>query len=137
MKMKAGLWIDHKKAVIVFVDDKSEKKVVLKSNLEKIVGLSSNKGPFASFGRRDFPKYDIVSRDFTGHLNNYYDMVSSQLKKAAGILIFGPGQPKNELVKRMGKNKISGLIKKKETAGKMTDAQIAAKVRRFFFRRAV
>lgn len=35
MKRKAGLWIDHRKAVIVFLSGREEEIKVIKSNVEK------------------------------------------------------------------------------------------------------
>ena len=38
MKTAAGLWIDHRKAVIVFVSDEREKTMEIRSNVEKQPG---------------------------------------------------------------------------------------------------
>jgi hypothetical protein len=45
------------------------------------------------------------------------------------MLIFGPGEAKGELKKRLKKANLSGRIVGMETVDKMTDHQIAAKVR--------
>ncbi|MGB2630260.1 MAG: hypothetical protein WBD17_03385, partial [Candidatus Omnitrophota bacterium] len=68
----------------------------------------------------------------TGHLNIYYDAVISCIRDAEAILIFGPGEAKGELKKRIVKNKLCNRIVGIETIDKMTDRQIAAKVRRYF-----
>ena len=47
-------------------------------------------------------------------------------------LIFGPGEAKGELKKRLKKSKLDGRIARVETVDKMTDRQIAAKVREYF-----
>jgi hypothetical protein len=57
--------------------------------------------------------------------------VISHLRNAEVILIFGPGEAKGELVKRIERNKLSGRIGGVETADKMTVPQIAAKVRKY------
>lgn len=49
-----------------------------------------------------------------------------------GILMFGSGEAKGELKKRLERNDLDGLIVGIETADKMTDRQIAAKVRQHF-----
>ncbi|MGZ3495417.1 MAG: hypothetical protein ACXWM6_13620, partial [Thermodesulfobacteriota bacterium] len=51
---------------------------------------------------------------------------------AESILIFGPGEAKGELKKRLVRNKLGGRIVGIETIDRMTDRQIAAKVRRYF-----
>ena len=48
------------------------------------------------------------------------------------ILIFGPGEAKGELKKRLEGDKLGGRIVSIETVDKMTDRQIAAKVRQHF-----
>ena len=132
MKMMAGLWVDHKKAVIVFVDGKSEKKVIVISNLEKKIQISGALKDFKKYGRRDFSRRDMESRDITVHVIAYFDKVISFLRGAKSVLILGPGELKKELVKRIKKSSFPGAIARVETADKMTDGQIAARVRRYF-----
>jgi hypothetical protein len=67
-----------------------------------------------------------------GQLNTYYDEVISFVRDAEAILLFGPGEAKGELKKRFERNKLGGLIEAVETVDKMTDRQIAAKVREYF-----
>jgi hypothetical protein len=47
-------------------------------------------------------------------------------------LLFGPGEAKGELKKRLERKKMGGRIAAVETVDKMTDGQIAAKVRKHF-----
>ena len=54
------------------------------------------------------------------------------IRDAESILIFGPGEAKGELKKRLQRNKLGGCIIAIETIDRMTDRQIAAKVRRYF-----
>jgi hypothetical protein len=53
---------------------------------------------------------------------------------AESILLFGPGEAKGELRKRLERDKLGGRIVAVETVDKMTDRQIAAKVRGYFSR---
>jgi hypothetical protein len=71
-------------------------------------------------------------RQFTGHLNKYYDQVLLSLRDAESILIFGPGEAKVELEKRLESEGLKGRVVSIETADKLTDRQIAAKVRHHF-----
>jgi hypothetical protein len=54
------------------------------------------------------------------------------MRDAESILIFGPGEAKGELRKRLERNNLGGRIVAIETVDKMTDRQIAAKVRQHF-----
>jgi hypothetical protein len=130
--MKAGLWIDHRKADIVIVTDKGEETRLIISKIEKQPrrsGDSPLKGPYEPI---EVPADDSLQRTLTGHLNIYYDAVIASIRDAESILIFGPGEAKGELEGRLKKNGLGGRIIGVETADKMTDRQIAAKVRRIF-----
>jgi len=58
--------------------------------------------------------------------------VIASIRDAESILIFGPGEAKGELKKRLEGDKLGGRIVSIETVDKMTDRQIAAKVRQHF-----
>jgi len=132
MKKAAGLWIDHRKAVIVVVTDQGEETRLIISKAEKQLrrsGDSPMKGPYES---QQVPASDSRQKTFTGHLNIYYDAVIACVRDAESILIFGPGEAKGELKERLERNYFGGRIIGIETVDKMTDRQIAAKVRQHF-----
>ena len=126
MKNVAGMWIDHRKAVIVIVSDKGEETKQIESGMEKHVRFSGGSRSEQGGGE------DQQDRQFTGHLNTYYDEVIAHLRDAESILIFGPGEAKGELEKRLASKGLSGRVVGIETVDKMTDRQIAAKVRQHF-----
>jgi stalled ribosome rescue protein Dom34 len=128
MKKIAGLWIDHRKVVIVIVSDKGEETKQIESGMEKHVRFSG--GSRAEEGKAD----DQRDRQFTGHLNTYYDEVIAHIGDAESILIFGPGEAKGELEKRLANKGLGGRIVGIETVDKMTARQIAAKVRQRFLK---
>jgi len=80
------------------------------------------------------PADDSRERKFTGHLNIYYYAVIACIRDAESILIFGPGEAKGELKKRLERDKLGGRIVGIETVDKMTDHQIAVKVRQYFIK---
>ncbi|RJR42837.1 MAG: hypothetical protein C4567_06680 [Deltaproteobacteria bacterium] len=132
MRTKVGLWIDHRKAIIVACTDKGEEIGLLISKVEKQLrrsGDSPLKGPYES---QQVPADDSRQRTFTGHLKIYYDAVIASIRDAESILIFGPGEAKDELKQSLEKNNLGGRIVGIETVDKMTDRQIAAKVRKYF-----
>jgi hypothetical protein len=91
MNDKVGIWIDHKKAVIVFT---SMDGVTAKT-------LESEVGPHARYsGRAGYPTSDDpqdgrgekkYEERYGQHLDRYYDGVISQLGQPEALLIFGPG----------------------------------------------
>ena len=125
MKSEIGLWIDHRQAVIVVVTDAGEETKHIISNMEKHVR-------FASGSSEDGSQEDVRDRQFENHLNSYYDEVVAAIRDADAIQIFGPGEAKGELEKRLDHEGLTGRIVAVETVDKMTDRQIAAKVREHF-----
>ncbi len=127
MKNKVGLWIDHKKAVIVSVTGTGEDTKLIYSNIEEQRIEEQGR----QNGRSD-PSDDIRLRVLTEHLNSYYEKVISCLRDAESIFLFGPGEAKGELEKRIEKENLGGHNVGVETADKMTDPQIVAKVKEHF-----
>lgn len=122
MKPGVGLWIDHRKAVIVFVAGRDTETKVISANIEnhhRQSGVSK-------------PADDIRQRELTGQLNLFYDEVVSCIRDAESILILGPGEAKGELRKRLEKDNLSRRIVGIKTSDKMTDKQIVAVVRGHF-----
>jgi stalled ribosome rescue protein Dom34 len=126
MKREVGLWIDHKRAVIFSLSDEGAEIKRISSELNQQIRLPSGSQKKSAEVQKD--------NRFTGHLNSYYDEVISYIRNAESILIFGPGEAKNELKKKLGIEKLQENIVGMETADKLTDNQIVAKVRRHFLK---
>ncbi len=126
MKKQAGLWIDHRKAVIVIVTEAGEEVKEITSHMEKHVRFTRGTGS------EDGSTEDVRDRQFGDHLNKYYDRVVAVIRGADSIQLFGPGEAKGELNKRLEHAGLKGHVLAIETVDKMTDRQIAAKVREHF-----
>jgi len=131
MKTAAGLWIDHREAIIVMLSAKKPETLRIKSNVEKQLRRAGEPAE-GSFPAQAVPRDDSREREYQGDLARYYDEVLSHLRAADEILIFGPGEAKAELRKRMGKEKGNSRILAVETVDKMTEPQIVAHVREHF-----
>ena len=132
MKTIAGLWIDHRKAVIAIVSPEGEQTLEIESNVEKQPGRFAGVRSTTPYEAQQVPADDRREQEFTGTLHAYYDNVIAAIRDAESILIFGPGEAKGELKKRLEHAKLGKHIIAIETADKMTDGQIAAKVREYF-----
>ena len=137
MKTVAGLWIDHREAVIVILSDKGQETRRVKSHVEKQLRRAGRSPSQASFEAKMMPADVSRERAYSGHLANYYDEVISCLLPAKAILLFGPGEAKGELRKRLQRNKLDVRITAFETSDKMTERQISQKVRRHYLPSAV
>ena len=132
MTTKAGIWIDHRKAVIVTISPEGEHTTLIASNVEKHPersGDSPLKGPYEA---RQVPADDSRQRALTGELNIFYDAVIAAIRDYGSLLIFGPGEAKVELHKRLLYMKLGARVVAVETEDKMTDRQVMAKVRTHF-----
>ena len=127
MNKQAGLWIDHREAVIVLLTDKDERITHIKSDAEKQVR-------FPGGSRKDgLQKTEAVrGKRLEQDLGKYFDDVIDTIREAELIQIFGPGEAKGELAKRLEAEGLKERIVEVETMDKMTDHQIAAKVREYF-----
>ncbi len=125
MKREVGLWIDQRKAVIVTIAHQGNGIRHLDTNLEKHVS-------FFSGSYQDGSTENTRSSRFADYLSNYYDEIIARVQDADSIQIFGPGDAKLQLVKRLKLEEFNGRIVSIEDVEKMTDRQIEAKIWQYF-----
>jgi hypothetical protein len=130
---KAGIWIDHRNAVIVVVGPSDEERTSrIESNVEKHLERSGDSPLKGRYEPLQVPPDDRRQMALTRELNAYYDAVIAAVRNAESLFIVGPGEAKGELKKRLERNKLGGRIAEVRTEGRMTDRQIAATVREYF-----
>ena len=131
LKVEAGLWVDHREALIVVLRKAGEETRRIQSNAEKQLRRTGE----PSVGRFEYqvvPADDSRQRAYSGYLARYYDEIVAYVRDAGAVLIFGPGEAKGELKKRFEKEKTGAHIVTMETTDKMTEPQIVAHVRHHF-----
>ena len=135
MKRYAGVWIDHEKACIVMISNGKGKVSTIKSNIAGHVRLSGGARSKSPYGPQDVASEKKVEEKRKHHLHDYYQEIIQNIRTADKILNIGPGEAKIELKKEMGKSKeLSRKISKVEPADKLTERQLAAKVKDYFLR---
>lgn len=132
MRTRVGLWIDHRKAIIVVITDNGEEIELIMSESEKQPRRSGDSPLKGAYESQLVPSDDSRQRTLKGHLNMYYDAVIAYIRDSESIMIFGPGEAKDELKERLEKNNLGERIESVETVDKMTNRQVAAKVRQHF-----
>jgi hypothetical protein len=125
MNKKVGLWLSRGKAVIVSIDNNTEARRIITSDMQNYV-LYSTVVP------GDGAPEEIRDKRFWNHLGEYYDKIIAHIRDAAEIQIFGPEGAKYELQKRLESEGLAGRIVSVEDAGKLTDLEIATKVQKRF-----
>lgn len=132
MATNAGVWLDHKQAIVILITKagKEIKKIAFDiGQPTRSGGSSSAKNPYKA---GEFVPESTLQRKVGNDRNNYYDEVLAAMRGAESILILGPGEAKGEFLKRLKSKKLPGVKVKLETADKMTDRQVAALVDRHF-----
>jgi stalled ribosome rescue protein Dom34 len=132
MKTNIGLWIDHRRAVIVTETGDGDKVQEVLSNTERQLGRIDGERSLESFEAQKVKADDVHQRKFTEHLHRYYLNILAHVTHARAILIFGPGEAKGELYKQLESSMPKDCVITVETTDKMTDRQITAKVREHF-----
>jgi stalled ribosome rescue protein Dom34 len=132
MKKEIGLWLDHRDAIVVILTDGVEEIKHINSGSGKHIRYSGSSHSKTPEGLKEVTSEDQRDRKFDNQLNKFYDELIASIRDADSIQIFGPGEAKGELEKRLKHEQIKGQILAVETADKMTDRQVAAKVREHF-----
>jgi hypothetical protein len=121
MNKAIGLWIDHRETIIVMLSDKGEETRRLDSAAAEHI-------QYVIVAQSDLAEA-VRERRFTNPRTNYFDAVIAHIREPDTILIFGPGEATVEFKDRLEIEGLGGRIIGIETVDKMTDRQIAAKVR--------
>ena len=132
MAGNSGVWIDHRRAVVVELDGDDVKTSVIPSSVEKHAERGGDSPMKGRYEAHQVPADDRRQRALTGELNTYYDAVIAVLRGRDQLLLFGPGEAKEELHKRLQKEHLGARVVAVETEDKMTDPQMVAKVRAYF-----
>ncbi|MBI1279818.1 MAG: hypothetical protein GC179_16945 [Anaerolineaceae bacterium] len=134
MKKEVGLWIDRRQAVIVTLHDGTESVERVTANFEKRGHYTSDVQTPSQASLKIDRAEDKYERHTQEMVNHYYSEVTSHIKDATDLYIMGPGQAKTEFQKYVEAQKLPAAILRVEPADKLTDAQIAARVRQSFER---
>jgi hypothetical protein len=129
MKKKIGLWIDNREAIIVKLIEKGEQIIRINSGADKQIR-------FEGGSRKDGLQTTeaIRGNKLDAQLGKYFDDIIAHIRDAEMIQIFGPGEARGELVKRLEDANLKECIVEIETADSMTENQIVAKVREYFLK---
>jgi len=142
MKTYTGIWVDHKKAVIVtkkqpepsYEEDLELAVTQISSDVERKVRLSGgSRTRNTPWGPQEIAVDSKIEARQKQQLKKFYHQIIEFIKDADKILIMGPAEAKLELKKEIEKSKeLIPKIVGVHTSDKMTNNQIAAKVKSYF-----
>jgi hypothetical protein len=132
MATKAGVWIDHKQAIVVLITDAGQEIKKIAFDIGQPVRSTGGARSKHSYTSHDFVAEDKLERKAENDRKDYYNDVIASIRGADSLLILGPGEAKGEFSKNIMAKKLRGLTVELETTDKMTDRQLAAKVSEHF-----
>jgi hypothetical protein len=127
---KVGIWIDHRRAVVVTIENGTETINTLEGDMDRQPKAAGRTGNKTKWGPQAPVNEHRVEEHYKLHVVNFYKDVIKAIGKADQLFIMGPAQAKLEFVEEIEKvADLRAVPRKVETADKMTDPQVAAKVR--------
>jgi hypothetical protein len=128
MNKAVGLWIDHTRAVIVTLENDTEKTQEISSNIENQLLHANETALISSSDAQTSAAEHVQEKQLGKHLGKYYAAIILNIRDAESIWIFGPDLAKVELENRLKHDELGARVVGIETADQMTYQQIAAKV---------
>ncbi len=129
MTHQAGLWIDHRQAVIVNIEPKHHNTLTIHSDAERHVTQPASVTADQATDTHPGAAEDTRDRHYEGQLHKYYAEVIDCLHDAEKILIVGPGEAKTELKARLEHAGHGARILGVEAADKMSEREVVAFMR--------
>ncbi len=132
-KIKTGIWIDNKQAIIVKLFNGKETVEKIISGIESRVRTKGEGKQFTRMGKQFFTIEKSKEEKLKNQLKKYFDKVIERLKDADSIMIAGPAEAKTGLQKEIAHSKILlSKFKSVEPADSMTDKQVLAFVKNYY-----
>jgi len=127
---KVGIWIDHRRAVVVTIDAGQESRQVVESDLERHAGPEGSRRTSTAYGPQVKDLERQVQEKARHHLAGFYRDVIKCMGKPDRLLVMGPAEARREFAGLVEKDPaLRGVKMTVETADRMTDEQVAFKVR--------
>lgn len=131
-KQNMGLWLDQRRAVIIPHGGAGEEVQEILSDAHRHPGHVDGKHATEPHEALLTAADDVNERKHTAQLKRYYAEIIACLANARAVLIMGPGEAKGHLRTQLEEAGPNDCIVVVETADKMTNRQIVARVREYF-----
>lgn len=133
MKKQTGIWIDTARAVFIQLEEKDAKLKEILSDIENSIHHEGEGQKGSFMGSTHINNEKGIFERKKQQVDRYLDEVVDQLRGANEIYIFGPGEIKKHLEKKIKDHReLASSLLSVETSDSMTDNQLIAKVKDFF-----
>ncbi len=128
-----GIWLDKEKAHIVTVNNDSITMKTVQSNVENF-RIHGGSGTRLKGGPQDVVQDSRYLEREKHQLKAYFKEITSEIKDADSIVIFGPAETYEKLNKELQENykAISAKVKSRKRVDSMTENQLKALVKDSF-----
>ncbi len=127
---KVGIWIDHRKAVVVIIENGEENLLTITGDIDRHPEATGGWRTSTPWGPQSPNQEHHQEGHFQHQLANFYKEVIKAIGKPDQLFVMGPAQAKHEFAEAVEKvADLRAVPLKLEAADKMTDPQVAAKVR--------
>ena len=129
-----GIWLDHRQAYLIWMDEQGVAEV---RHTEAAPAEGGEKADRTVAGKTGVygavAPHTTVEQKRRQQARRLYDRIIRTMRGGPQVYVFGPGQAKKELQSRLSEHKeFSGRVVAAESAGKMSEAQMVARVKKFF-----
>ncbi|HEX6791950.1 MAG TPA: hypothetical protein VF247_11625 [Candidatus Krumholzibacteria bacterium] len=127
---KVGIWIDHRRALIVTLEEGNESREVVESDIDQLATPEGSRRNPTPYG----PQMTSVEHKMEGrelkHLHQYYQDIIKRIGAPERLLVIGPALAKQELAAEIAnESALRKTMVKVEPCDSMTDNQVAARIR--------
>lgn len=133
MKKRTGVWIDTKKAVIVFLEEDGHSSESIYSSIDNRERIPGEGKLFGRFGNQFINFEKKKQNKLENNVRTFCREVVSKLENSDEIVIIGPSHMKKILKDAIGQDEILSKIQTAiETTDTLTDNQIIAWVKNYY-----
>jgi len=128
-----GIWLDKEKAHIISIENKIENFRTIQSNIENF-HVRGGSGTKFKGGPQDVVQDRKYLEREKHQLKSYFKKITTQLRNADSIVIFGPAETYLKLKRELENNytTINTKVKNVKKSNSMTENQLKAWVKDYF-----
>jgi len=133
MRKQVGVWIDHARATIIWVDDGQIDVEHIESGVKPGRRLAGESRFNAALGPQDLASDGRIGEGRREHVRIFLDRVLDAVAGATEIVLLGRGMLKSRVGERIGKSQaMAARLDDVIEANPMTERQVVIRVREYY-----